>query len=207
MGIHIHLKGHRKGKVGGGGRSAEDYGVPDMTDAQLKELASNPYKYGEISGLAAKESQSRQGQQNDANSYLQAVQRATYQGLSPQFSQGLQQINSNIAGSGPLADSGYGNAMKARLAQQIYGAAQGQIGNQYSSYLGNLLNQRRQYGYQKSLMAYQRKLNRPNAGEIISGALGGLGGEFLGGYGQGLGSRRGGGGGGDWTQANDVTNA
>jgi hypothetical protein len=125
----------------------------------------------------------------DANAYLAAVQKATYQGLSPQFSQGLAQINSNLAGSGPLADSGYGNAMRMRLFNNIYGAAQGQIGNQYSSYLGNLLNQQRQYGYARQLMAYQRKLNKPSPLEILGGLVGGAGGAYAGGYLYGQGQR------------------
>jgi hypothetical protein len=125
--------------------------------------------------------------------YRAALERSTYQGLSPQFSQGLQQINSNLAGSGPLADSGYGNAMRSRLASQIYGQAQGQIGSGYASYLGNLLNQNRSYQQQRSLMQYQAKLNKPKPWDYLGAIVGGAGGAYGGSYLEAKGRNAGGG--------------
>jgi hypothetical protein len=182
----------RKGEYGGGGRSAEDYGLTDLADDVLAELARDPKRYGEKSGLAARELASRKGLSNEANAYRQALERATYVQLGNQFTQGLGQINRGLAGApSPVADSGGANALRMKLAGDIYGRASGMIGGQYADYLKQLYGGRRNFSYQKQLLKYQRDLNKPDFGEIIGGALGGIGGSFAGGYGEAMGQRAG----------------
>jgi hypothetical protein len=167
------------GGGGGGGRSAEDYGLTDLDDSVLQELASNPKRYGEKSGLAAKELASRRGLSREADTYRAALERGVYQQLSPQFSQGLSRITGHLAGAGPLADSGYANALRSQLGAQIYGQAQGQIGGKYSDYLSELYGGKRRFSQQKQLMQYERKTRQPTFAEIIAGAAGGAGGAVL----------------------------
>lgn len=162
-------------------RSAEDYGIPGLSDEVLRVLAGNTRRYGEKGRFAVQELGQRQGLTGEADQYRQALQRATYQQLSPEFEQGLARITSGLAGAGPLADSGQASALRARLASGIYGQAAGRIGGSYADYLGSILKQRRGYNYQRQLMAYNKKLNKKGIGSTIAGGLaGGLGG-FLGG--------------------------
>ncbi len=115
----------------------------------------------------------------DAEAYRRAVQQATYGALGPEFSQGLRQITGGLAGAGPLADSGAATALRSRLASDIYGRAAGRIGGSYADYLGNVLNQRRQYNYQRQLLAYQKKLNKRSTLGTLGGIAGGIGGALL----------------------------
>lgn len=162
------------------GRSAEDYGLQDLDDAVLKELARYPSKYGEKSGLARKELASRSGMSREANSYRAALERGVYQNLGNQFSQGLGQINRSLAGApSPMADSGGANALRMKLAGNIYGQAQGQIGTNYADYLRELYGGKRRFSYQKQLMAYERKNRQPTLAEIGAGAAGGAGGAIF----------------------------
>lgn len=163
------------------GRSADDYGIPGLSDQTLQLLASNPKMYGEKSRFAAQEMAQRQGVLNQADQYRAALQKAAYGDAGQQYGQGINQITNYLAGAGPLADSGAATALRAKLASQIYGAAQGRINQGYASYLGNALNARRQYNYQRSLMQYQRNLNKPSMWSQIAGIAGGVGGALLGG--------------------------
>jgi hypothetical protein len=174
------LENASRSRGGGGGRSAEDYGLTDLEDSVLEELARDPKRYGEKSGLAARELASRRGLSSEANAYRAALERATYQQLSPKFSQGLSAITRHLAGGpSPLADSGYANALRSQLGSQIYGQAQGQIGSNYASYLRDLYGGKRNFSYQKQLMQQQRRLNQPNFWETAAGALGGIGGAII----------------------------
>lgn len=165
---------------GGGGRSAEDYGLNDLADEVLQELARDPRRYGEKSGLAAKELASRRGLSREADQYRAALERGVYQNLGGRFSQGLGQITRGLAGApSPLADSGGANALRLKLAGDIYGQAQGQIGNQYADYLRELYGGKRRFSYQKQLTQYQNRQNRPNFWETAAGAAGGIGGALL----------------------------
>jgi hypothetical protein len=168
------------GGGGGGGRSAEDYGLTDLSDEVLQELARDPKRYGEKSGLAAKELAARRGLSNEANSYRAALERGVYQNLGNRFSQGLGQINRSLAGApSPMADSGGANALRMKLAGDIYGQAQGQIGTTYADYLRELYGGKRRFSYQKQLMAYERKNRQPTFAETIAGAAGGAGGSIF----------------------------
>lgn len=173
-------------------RNPEDYGIGDLSDPVLRVLAGDVRRYGEKGKFAQRELASRQGALNEADMYRSALERAAYGDAGRQYGQGLGQISSYLAGAGPLADSGAATALRARLASGIYGQAAGRIGQGYASYLGNLMNQRRNFRYQQALLRLQQKL-QPHTG--IGGVLGGLAGTALGslagGYGAALGGRLG----------------
>ena len=169
-----------KKKKGGGGRSAGDYGVPDLSDAVLRELASNPGKYGEISGHAVRELQARSAQTRNADIYRRAVESATYGQLGPQFAEGLNRITNRFAGMGPLADSGAFNTTRARLASDIYGRASGQVGGQYADYLGSMMGQRQQYQYQSDLLQQQLKAQKKKWYDYLAQVGGSAAGAYAG---------------------------
>lgn len=168
-----------QGKYGGGGRSADDYGILGLSDEVLQELASNPNRYGEKSGLAAKELAQRRGLMGQANQYRAALEKAAYGDFGRQYGAGLGQITNYLARSGPLADSGAGTALRAKLASQLYGQAQSRIGSGYADYLGNLFQGRNAYNYQRSLLEYQKRLNKRSPLEQVGGFLAGAGGAFI----------------------------
>lgn len=162
-------------------RSAEDYGIPGLSDESLRILSGNVKRYGEKGRYASKELGQRQGALGDANTYRAALERAAYQDAGAQYGQGLGNISQFLARSGPLADSGAATGLRARLASQVYGAAAGRIGGGYADYLGNALNQRRAYNYQRQLLAYQKKLGKKGPLSSLAGIAGGIGGALLGG--------------------------
>lgn len=125
--------------------------------------------------------------QDQTNLYRNNYQNAVYQSLGPQFQQGLSAITNNLAGAGPLADSGARMAMARQLGSQIYGQAAGQIGQGSADFLGNLLNQRMGYRYQSQLMRQQQQMNKPTAGDVAGGLIGTGIGAFTGGLGSSLG--------------------
>lgn len=181
-------------------RSAIDYGIPGLSDATLQTLAGNVKRYGEKGRYASQELGQRQGLMGDANSYRAALERAAYQDAGSQYGAGLGQISGYLARSGPLADSGAATALRARLASQVYGAASNRIGGGYADYLGQAMNARRAYNYQRQLMAYQKKLAKKNPWSSVLGAAGGIGGALIGGpagaaIGSSVGGSIGGGGG------------
>ena len=135
----------------------------------------------------------------DADLYRQALEKSAYGALVPAFSRGIQGIQGQLSRMGPLADSGANAALTARLASNLYGGAASQVGQGYSAYLANLLQQRRQYNYQLALMKKQAKLGKKKPLDYLAGAAGGAGGFLLGGpagaaAGYGIGSNLGGGG-------------
>lgn len=127
----------------------------------------------------------------DAEAYRQALSKAAYGDIAPAFNQGVEGINAQLAGAGPLADSSARAALTSRLASGLYRNAANRVGQGYASYLGNALSARRNYNYQLALM----KAQQPSFLQSVTGAVGGaLGGIF---------GRGGGGGGGayDYTSA------
>lgn len=168
-----------RSKYGRGGRSAEDYGLLDLSDEVLQELASNPGRYGEKSGLAAKELGARKGLLGQANVYRAALEKQAYGDFGRQYSAGLGNITNYLARSGPLADSGAGTALRYKLASQLYGQAQSKIGDSYADFLRQLYQGRNQFNYQRALMNYQKGQNKRGFGEQFGGFLGGVGGAFL----------------------------
>jgi hypothetical protein len=113
----------------------------------------------------------------DAELYRKALEKAAYGAVGPAFSQGLQGISGYLSHAGPLADSGARAALSARLASGLYGRAASQVGQGYASYLGNLMQQQRNYKYQLALLKAQQKAQKTG----IGGILGGVGGTILGG--------------------------
>lgn len=116
----------------------------------------------------------------DADAYRKALERAAYSDAGSQYGAGLNQITSYLAGAGPLADSGAGNALRAKLASSIYGGANSRIGQDYASYLGNALQSRRAFLYQLALMKQQKKL-QGGGGNPLARIAGAVGGFFAGG--------------------------
>lgn len=161
-----------KGKYGKGGRSAEDYGLYNLDDATLQLLASDPARYGEQSGLASKELAARRGLMAQADAYRQALARAVYGDFGQQYGAGLNQITSQLARSGPLADSGAATALRARLASQLYGQAQSKVLGGYADYLRQLQQQRMGFNYQKALLKYQRQQQGSNFGQTLAAGAG-----------------------------------
>lgn len=171
-------------------RSAIDYGIPGLSDATLQTLAGNVKRYGEKGRYASQELGQRQGVMGDANSYRAALERAAYQDAGSQYGAGLGQISGYLARSGPLADSGASTALRARLASQVYGAASNRIGGGYADYLGQAMNARRAFNYQRQLMAYQKKLQpRTGIGGVLGGIAGAVGGPILGAVGGAIGQK------------------
>lgn len=139
----------------------------------------------------------------DANAYRIALEKAAYADAGRQYGAGLGDISSYLARSGPLADSGAGTALRARLASQIYGAAAGRIGGGYADYLRQAIQAQRNFRQQWLLMKRQRDLQQQQSGpgQFLGGALGAgvgflAGGPYGAAAGYGAGSRIGGGGGG-----------
>jgi hypothetical protein len=133
----------------------------------------------------------------EADTYRSALEKAAYGDAGRNYGQGLGQITNYLARSGPLADSGAATALRYKLASSVYGGAQNRIQGGYAEYLRQLLQQRRQFEYQKQLMDYQKKLNKKGPLDYLAGAAGGIAGFALGGppgaaAGYGLGSSLGG---------------
>ena len=114
-----------------------------------------------------------------ANQYLQALQRSAYGDFGRQYGAGLNDITSQLARSGPLADSGAATALRARLASQLYGQAQGRIGASYADYLKQLQLQRRGFDYQKALAKYQKQQQGGGFWGSLGGIAGGVAGAIL----------------------------
>lgn len=127
-----------------------------------------------------------------ANAYKAALMGAA----GEQVSAGVPQINSYLAGAGPLADSGARAALAARLSGKAYGGVQ----TGYAQYLAALLRARQAFRYQSALLKQQRQAQQTG----IGGVLGGIGGAVLGGpIGGAIGSKiLGGGGGGGYSYGN-----
>jgi hypothetical protein len=155
-------------------RTPMDYGIPDFSDATLRELASNPGRYGEKGKFAQKELGTRQGLIGQADMYRAALERAAYGDASSQYGEGLGGITNYLARSGPLADSGARRALQARLYSQIYGQARSRIGTGYAEYLKQILAARQGYNYQSALAAQQAKAQKKGPLDYLVGAVGGV---------------------------------
>jgi len=112
----------------------------------------------------------------DADAYRTALSKAAYGDIAPAFTEGVQGINSQLAGMGPLADSSARAALTSRLASGLYRNASNRVGQGYASYLGNALSARRNYNYQLAI----QKASQPNFGQSLLGAVGGIGRGLLG---------------------------
>lgn len=161
-------------------RSPEDYGIYDLEDWQLQELASNAKRYGEKSRFASRELAGRRGVISEADTYRAALERAAYGDAGAQYGAGLRQVSSYLAGAGPMSDSGGANALRSRLYSDIYGRARSRIGSGYADYLGRALAGRRGYRYQRALAELAAKKKKSPWG-AIGGAIGGIGGALIGG--------------------------
>lgn len=187
-------------------RTAEDYGLYDLDDATLATLAGDVRRYGEKGKFAGRELASRRGLTRQADQYRAALERAAYSDAGRQYGAGLDRVTASLAGMGPLADSGAATALRAKLASQIYGNAQSQIGRGYADYLGQALRARQQFAYQKALANYQKNAQKRGGwASTLAGIGGAAGGFLLGGpmgaaVGYGVGSSVGGGG----SQASDA---
>lgn len=170
-------------------RTAEDYGVPGLSDAVLAELAGNVRRYGQKGRFASQELGQRRGLQAQANQYRAALEQAAYSDAGRQYGQGIGQISNYLAQQGPLADSGAGTALRRGLASNIYGAAAGRIGSQYAGFLGQSLQAQQAYRYQRALAELARKRQRTGIGGVLGGIAGTAVGALAGGYGSGLGAR------------------
>jgi hypothetical protein len=155
-------------------RSAMDYGIPDFSDAVLRTLSSDQKRYGEKGRYASRELAARQGVYSEADQYRAALERAAYGDAGQQYGAGLGQITNYLARSGPLADSGAGGALRAKLYGQIYGQARSRIGAGYADYLKQLLAKRRDYNYQYALQALQNKGQQRKPLDYITAAAGGI---------------------------------
>lgn len=179
-------------------RTDEDYGIPDLDDATLRLLASNPGKYGEKSRFAARELAGRQRSIGEADTYRAALERAAYGDAGAQYGAGLKQVTNYLAGAGPLADSGAATALRRGLYSDIYGKARSRIGQGYADYLGQTLSDRRRFRYQKAMQELANKQKRGGVLGTVGGIVGGIGGALVGGpagaaAGYGAGSSLGGG--------------
>src|SRR5688572_32900090 len=105
------------------GRNSEDYGIEDLDDLILQELASKGWKYGEKSRFASREIAGRRGIMSGANSYRAALERAAYGDAGREYGAGLDKVSSYLAGQGPMADSGGATALRRNLYSDIYGKA------------------------------------------------------------------------------------
>lgn len=181
-------------------RTGIDYGVQDLSDETLQALAGDSGgtgsglrgiygtikggggRYGEKSRFAAQELAARRGLYSEADRYRAALEKAAYGDFGRQYGAGLGDITNYLARSGPLADSGAGTALRAKLASQLYGQAQSRIGGGYADYLARLLQQRRGYGYQAALQRQQQNQSQGGGwGRALGSIAGGVGGAILGG--------------------------
>lgn len=133
--------------------------------------------------------------------YRMALQRGTWDTLGPEFSQGLGAINNQLAGAGPLADSGAATALRSRLAGNIYGRAQGMLGQGMADFAANSFGQMNTNRNNLRLLQYQRSMQPGGFGNFLGKGLGALGTAYLGRPSYNYYNYGGGGGG---TQANDV---
>lgn len=156
-------------------RSAEDYGIYGLDDQTLAALAGDPRRYGEKSKYAGQEIAQRRGLMNQGDVYRAALEKAAYGDAGRQYGAGLGDISNYLARSGPLADSGAATALRAKLASQVYGAAQGRIGSGYADYLAKLFQGRNQFSYQKALMRQQELANKKTFWDNLAGLIGGAG--------------------------------
>lgn len=162
-------------------RSAEDYGIQDLSDETLQALAGDPRRYGEKSRYAGRELAGRKGVYSDANAYRAALEKSAYGDFGRQYGAGLNDITNYLARSGPLYDSGAATALRAKLASSLYGQAQSRIGQSYAQYLAQLMNARRGYGYQRALANMQNQKRGGGFGSTLGSIAGGVGGAILGG--------------------------
>jgi len=161
-------------------RSAEDYGIPDLSDETLRLLASNAKLYGEKSKFASRELAARQGVLNESNSYRAALESAAYGDAGAQYGAGLKQVTNYLAGAGPLADSGAATALRRGLYSDVYGKARSRIGQGYADYLGRALASKRNFRYQAAMQELANKKKKGGVLGAIGGAIGSVGGALLG---------------------------
>jgi len=124
-------------------------------------------------GILAQQGTTNRAIFQDADIYRNALEKAAYGGASREFGQGLGAIQNQLAGAGPLADSGVANTMRAKLLGGVYGAAQGRIQSGFADYLRQALNARQQYRYQQMLQKQAQKA-QGGIGGFLGGALGGI---------------------------------
>lgn len=129
----------------------------------------------------------------DIDQYRGTVEKAAYGAINPALQGGYASINNYLAGAGPLADSGAGAALKARLASSIYGEAAGRVQSGVSDLVGNIINKRRDFQNQLALLKYQKKLQSTGPGGALGGFIGGIAGSAAGPIGASIGAKLGGG--------------
>jgi uncharacterized protein (DUF697 family) len=123
----------------------------------------------------------------EADVYRKALEKAEYGQLGRDLSSGYGQIERQLAGMGPLADSGAGNALRAKLASTLYGAAQGRTSQGYADYLKQIMQSQRQFRQNQILQKQAQKAQKGSFLQDLAGIAGG----FI----PGLGALGGGGGG------------
>ena len=179
-------------------RTADDYGIYDLSDEVLAELARDPRRYGEKSRFASRELSGRKGVFSEADAYRAALEKAAYGDAGAQYGAGLKQVSNYLASAGPLADSGAATSLRRGLYSDVYEKARSRIGSGYADYLGQALAGRRNFRYQKALQEAANKKKRTGVGGALGGIAGAIGGALIGGpvgayAGYGAGSSLGGG--------------
>ena len=111
----------------------------------------------------------------EADIYRQALEKSEYGQLGRDLSSGLGAITNRFAGLGPLADSGAATAVRAKLASQLYGAAQGRTQAGYADYLRRIMDSQRQFRQNQILQKQAQKAQKQG----VLGTLGGIAGGAL----------------------------
>lgn len=159
-------------------RTAEDYGVPDLDDAALARLAGTP-GFGEKSRFAGRELGARRGLLREADMYRAALERAAYGDVGRQLGRGVGSISNRLGGMGPLAEGGAQQALRARLASQLFGDASSRVGSSYADFLGRSIQGRRQFRYQQALQRQAEQASKPGFWGTLGGIVGGIAGNVV----------------------------
>lgn len=121
--------------------------------------------------------------ESQADLYRKYAEKATYGQLGPEFRSGINSITNYLSGAGPMADSGFKNALMARLAGDIYNRASGQIGSSTADFLRRLLEQRQAWRYGSQSQDKQNEANKKGFGDYAAQAVGAAAGAYAGGGG------------------------
>lgn len=112
----------------------------------------------------------------DTAAYRMALERAIYGGIANQAAPAFEHLTNQIASLGPLADSGAAAGLKARLASNLYGAAENQVARGLSDFTGSYLGNQQQLRNQMALLKYQKGLQPSGFSQFAGKAVGaGLG--------------------------------
>lgn len=167
-------------------RSAEDYGVPDLSEATLQELASNPKKYGEKSKFAQRELAGRKGVAATTEQYTSQAAKAlpslyapAYSAISEQVQPQFAQARNYLAANPYAARSGVANSLNRRILTgafsrlgQSMGETSAGVARGGIDLMGDLIRRRTEARYAQAQQEREARANKPGFLEQALGVAG-----------------------------------